>query len=530
MNEKGRWIEAGNAALGIEFGSTRIKAVLVDDSYEVLAAGEHLWQNRLENGYWTYHEDEIFSRLQACYLDLVKNAEATYGVVPTSYKAMGISAMMHGYIALDQAGKLLVPFRTWRNSTTKEAAEELSSAFRFNIPMRWTAAHLRQAVLDKEPHLEKLYRVNTLAGYVHEKLTGRFVVGRGEGSGIFPLDAETFDYDRERVALFDELNHQSGYGFRLLDLIPAVLNAGENAGCLTEEGARLLDPSGRLKAGIPLCPPEGDAGTGMTATNSVRPKTGNVSAGTSIFSMTVLEKPLSSWYPEVDIVATPDGSPVAMLHCNNGTSDLSGWIGLFQEAFELFGYSVEKDDLYQKLYTNALNGDPDLGGLLSYNYVSGEHVTGIENGRPLFVRAQDADFTLANFMRAHLYSTFATLKCGNDILRMGEGVQVDCLYGHGGIFRTKGVAQQFLADALDSPVAVLETAAEGGPWGMALLASYMTDKDENETLPDFLSGRVFRHGTGEVLKPDPEGAAAFDRYLSRYRKGLAIEKAAEENF
>ncbi|MBQ6678823.1 MAG: FGGY-family carbohydrate kinase [Lachnospiraceae bacterium] len=522
-------IEEGRAALGIELGSTRIKAVLVGEDYQVIASGDHEWENRLENGIWTYSEEDIWGGLRDCYANLVKDVEARCGITPARYKAMGFSAMMHGYLAFDAEGKLLVPFRTWRNQITGQAAKELSDAFRFNIPERWTVAHLRQAILNKEEHLARLSRVNTLAGYVHWKLTGEFVVGRGEGSGIFPLNDTTYDYDQALVERFDEMTRESGYDFKLLDLIPSVLNAGENAGVLTEEGARLLDPTGKLEAGIPFCPPEGDAGTGMTATNSVRKKTGNVSAGTSVFSMVVLEKALSSYYPEIDMVTTPDGAPVAMVHCNNCTSDLNDWVGLFKEAFDLLGVPVDMNTLYGALYRNAMNGDPDVSGILSYNYVSGEHVTGIVDGRPLLVRTPDADFSLANFMRANLYSAFATLKCGNDILLQKENVKVDCLNGHGGIFRTKGVAQQILADALSCPVAVLETAGEGGPWGMALLAAYMTDKEAGETLPDFLSDRVFKDAASQIVQPDPENAAAFDRFISRYRRGLAIEKAAGEN-
>ena len=523
-----RLIADGQAVMGLEFGSTRIKAVLVDSDYNVIAQGDHEWENRFEGGYWTYSLDDIITGLQDCIRALRTDVKEKYGIELETMKAMGFSAMMHGYMAFDKEMNLLVPFRTWRNQTTGEAAAELSELFRFNIPQRWTIAHLRQAILSKEPHVPSIERVNTLAGYVHYLMTGNWVVGLGEGSGIIPLDSETKDYDQKMVDLFDELSEKAGFHKKVRDLLPKVLNCGENAGDLTEEGAKLLDPSGHLKAGIPVCPPEGDAGTGMAATNAVLKRTGNVSAGTSVFSMIVLEKPLSDYYEEIDMVTTPDGSPVAMVHCSNCTSDLNAWVKIFRESLELMGVKPDMNELYGKLYNEALKGDPDCGGVLAYNYVSGEVITGLDEGRPMIVRTPEADFSLANFMRANIYSAFATLKIGNDILMKKEHVEVDTLFGHGGIFKTKGVAQQFLADALNAPVAVMTTAGEGGPWGMALIASYMVNREEGESFPHFLSEKVFHGEKGETLYPEEKGVAGFDRFLEKYRAGLAAEKAAVE--
>ncbi|MBQ6550920.1 MAG: FGGY-family carbohydrate kinase [Lachnospiraceae bacterium] len=521
-------IESGKAVLGIEFGSTRIKAVLIDREFKPVASGDFTWENSLDNGIWTYPMDEVLTGLRECYAALKKDVLTQYGVTLKNLAAIGISGMMHGYLAFDKEGKLLVPFRTWRNTITGEACAKLSEAFRFNVPQRWTVAHVYQAMLSKEPHVKDVDRVYTLAGYVHYLLTGERVAGVGEASGMFPIDPATNDYDAAMADKFLELAKEAGYPYDIRDLFPKVLSAGDPAGVLTEEGARLLDPSGDLEAGIPLCPPEGDAGTGMAATNSVRIRTGNVSAGTSVFSMVVLEKPLKSYYEEIDIVTTPVGAPVAMVHCNNCTSDLNAWVQLFKESLDLLGVPVRMDTLYETLYTNALHGAPDCGGVMAYNYVSGEAITGIPEGRPMLVRTQEADFSLANFMRAHLYSAFATLKLGNDILSREEQVTVDTLYGHGGIFRTKGVAQQFLADALHAPVSVMETAGEGGPWGMALLASYMVNKEDNESLPDFLSDKVFRDSVGSTLAPTEEGMRGFDEFAAKYKAGLKAERAAVE--
>ena len=514
--------------LGIEFGSTRIKAVLIDDTFAPVASGSHDWQNRYENGVWTYSLDDITTGLQHCYASLAEDVKSKYGVVPTGYGAMGISGMMHGYMAFDKEDNLLVSFRTWRNTITGEAAAALTKEFSFNIPQRWSIAHLYQAILNGEEHVDKIAYFTTLAGYIHWKLTGEKVLGVGEASGMFPIDAKTRDYNRKMLAQFDALPAVGKYTWKLEEILPKVLVAGENAGTLTKEGAKLLDPSGRLEAGIPLCPPEGDAGTGMAATNSVAVRTGNVSAGTSVFAMVVLEEDLKAVHEELDMVTTPSGDTVAMVHCNNCTSDLNAWVGLFREFAENFGINVDMNELFGKLYNKALEGDKDCGGLLAYNYFSGEPVTGANEGRPLFVRKPDAHFNLANFMRTHLYAALATLKIGLDILLKEEKVKVDRIYGHGGLFKTKGVGQGILAAAMDAPVAVMETAGEGGPWGMALLASYMVHKKEGETLEQYLSDRIFNGETGTVMEPDPLDVAGFDAYIESYKKTLEAEKAAVE--
>ncbi len=528
MSDYSKLIADGQAVMGLEFGSTRIKAVLIDEEHNPIASGAHDWENKLENGYWTYSMDAIVEGIQDCYAKLKEDVSEKYGVKLTSLKAMGISAMMHGYLAFDKEGTLLTPFRTWRNTTTGDAARELSELFRFNVPQRWTISHVRQAMLNKEPHVAELDMVTTLAGFIHYKLTGNKVVGVGEASGMIPVDSVTGDFDAAMVEKFDALVEKDGYSWRLRDIFPAVLTAGENAGVLTEEGTKFIDPAGDLQAGVPVCPPEGDAGTGMAATNSVAVRTGNVSAGTSIFSMVVLEKAMSDYYEEIDMVTTPAGAPVAMVHCNNCTSDLNAWVNLFKQNLELMGVKVDMNELYGNLYRNALNGAADCGGLMAYNYVSGEAITGFTEGRPMVVRGENSDFSLANFMRAHLYSAFATLKVGNDILMKKEKVTVDTLFGHGGIFKTKGVAQQFLADALNSPVSVMETAGEGGPWGMALLASYMVNKKDGEDLGTFLQEQVFHGEKGDCLNPTEEGVAGFDRFIEKYKAGLAAEKAACE--
>ena len=512
------------AALGIELGSTRIKAVLVNEENQPIASGSHGWENRLEGGVWTYSLNEVWSGLQSCYRDLCQDVRRKYGVPLTRVAAIGVSAMMHGYLAFDREGVLLAPFRTWRNTMTEQAACELSEAFQFNVPQRWSVAHLYQAILNGEAHVPQIDYLTTLAGYVHWQLTGEQVLGVGDASGMFPIDSETSGYNVSMLRRFDELVADRGYAWRLVDLLPAPLNAGEEAGALTAEGARLLDPTGALEAGIPLCPPEGDAGTGMTATNSVAARTGNVSAGTSIFAMIVLRKALSRAYPEIDMVTTPAGKPVAMVHCNNCTSDLNAWVGLFGEFAGLMGRALEPDELYGALYRKALEGEADGGGLLAYNYYSGEPITGLEAGRPLFARLPEARLNLANFMRTHLYASLATLALGMKILE-GENVGIERIYGHGGLFKTAGVGQQLLADAIRTPVSVMETAGEGGAWGMALLAQYRATGAE-QPLEDYLNERVFAGRQGETLAPDAAGAAGFDAYLRRYAACLPIETSA----
>ena len=508
--------------LGIELGSTRIKAVLVDETGLPLASGSHTWENKLENGVWTYDLADAWRGIADCYRSLKKDVQEKYGVTPTSFTGMGISGMMHGYLPFDAEDRQLVPFRTWRNTMTGPAAERLTALFGFNIPQRWSIAHLYQAILNRQAHIPAVRRLTTLAGEVHYRLTGRHVLGVGEASGMFPIDPATGTYDADMLAKFDAFT--SSLPWKLRDLLPDTLSAGECAGHLTEEGARLLDPEGDLLPGIPLCPPEGDAGTGMTATNAVAPRTGNVSAGTSIFSMVVLEKPLSSVYPEIDVVATPAGMPVAMVHCNNGTSDMNAYVNLFGEVLNLMGCSADMGELFTKLYQQSLEGQPDAGGVTVYNYLSGEHTTGFDEGRPLIVRRPDTPLTLADFMRAQLYSTLASLAAGMRILE-SENVAIDRLMGHGGFFKTPGVGQRYLAAATNSPVWVMESAGEGGPYGMALLALYMA-KHESSTLEKFLSDEIFAHVKGSVMSPDPEDVRGFAAYLHRFLHGLPVERTA----
>lgn len=521
-------IANGKSVLGIEFGSTRIKAVLVDENNKPIASGAHDWENRLENGIWTYSLEDIWNGLQDCYRKLAEDVEAQYGEKLVKIGALGFSAMMHGYMAFNEKDELMVPFRTWRNTITEEASDKLTELFQYHIPQRWTIAHLYQVILNGEEHVSDLKFVITLAGYIHWKLTGEKVVGVGEASGMFPIDIATGQFNARMVQQFDELV-AGKYDWKLEDVLPAVYTAGQQAGVLTEEGAKLLDPTGTLQAGVPLCPPEGDAGTGMAATNSVAQRTGNVSAGTSVFGMIVMEKELSRVYNEIDLVTTPDGSLVAMVHCNNCTSDLNAWVNLFKEYSELMGMKVDMNELYGSLYRKALEGDDDCGGLLAYNYFSGEHVTGFNEGRPLFVRTPDARFNLANFMRAHLFTSLGALKTGLDILLKEENVQVDEILGHGGLFKTKGVGQSILAAAIDAPVSVMATAGEGGAWGIALLASYMINKGAEESLAAFLDTKVFAGQKGEKLEPVEKDVKGFDAFMKRYSAGLAIERAAVES-
>ncbi len=516
-------ILSGKTYLGIEFGSTRIKAVLIDDSFAPVASGSHDWENRFENGVWTYSLDDITAGLQDCYKSLVTDVEQKYGIIPETYGAMGISGMMHGYMAFDKDDKLLVPFRTWRNTITEQAAAELSELLSFNIPQRWSIAHLYQAVLKGEEHVPHIEHINTLAGYIHYRLTGKRQVGIGEASGIFPVDKGS--YNKAYIDKVNGLLKEHGFDKDLNGVLPQVLCAGEAKAELTEEGAKFLDPSGRLKAGVVLCPPEGDAGTGMTATNSVLPKTGNVSAGTSIFAMLVLTKPLSGYYPEIDVVTTPDGAPVAMVHCNNCCSELDAWVKMFGEFAALSGNPLDKSALYETLYRNALKGDTDCGGIVAYNFLSGEPVAGAESGRPMYFRAPDGSFSLANFFRAELYSAMAALKMGMDILFEKESVSADKFTGHGGLFKVRGVAQQFLADGLDSAVSVMKTAGEGGAWGMALLAAFAV-LGGGKTLPDFLETEVFGGMECTTVQPDKNGSEGFGRFMENYKKGLAAQYAA----
>lgn len=526
MSDVKNTITGGKAVLGIEFGSTRIKAVLVDENNAPIASGAHDWENRLENGIWTYTLEDIWNGLQDCYKKMTEDVQKKYGVAVEKLGAIGFSAMMHGYLAFDKAGELLVPFRTWRNTITQEASEALTEAFQFHIPQRWSIAHLYQAILNGEEHVPNVDFITTLDGYIHWQLTGRKVLGVGSASGMFPIDSDTKNYYTSMIEKFDELVAPKGFPWKVEELLPEVLVAGDNAGTLSEEGAKKLDPTGTLQAGCPLCPPEGDAGTGMAATNSVKQRTGNVSAGTSVFAMIVLEKALQKVYEEIDMVTTPSGDAVAMVHCNNCTSDLNAWVNIFREFAESFGMDVDMDKLFGTLYNKALEGDKDCGGLLAYNYFSGEHITGFEEGRPMFVRTPDSRFNLANFMRANLYTSLGALKVGLDILMKEEKVAVDRITGHGGLFKTKGVGQSILAGAMDATVSVMKTAGEGGAWGIALLASYMIQKDAGETLEDYLQQKVFGGDEGEKMDPDPADVKGFDEFISRYKAGFPIERAA----
>lgn len=522
-------IGQGKAVLGIEFGSTRIKAVLIGEQNNPIAQGTYDWENRYEDGIWTYHLEDIWTGLQTCYQRLAEEVKNRYNIELTKIGAIGFSAMMHGYMAFDREEKLLVPFRTWRNTITEQAAEKLTELFQYHIPQRWSIAHLYQAILNREEHIGQISFLTTLAGYVHWKLTKEKVLGVGEASGMFPIDCFTKNYDKKMIQKFNKVIAEEQLEWKLEEILPKVLVAGESAGVLTEEGARLLDISGKLQAGIPCCPPEGDAGTGMTATNSVAKRTGNVSAGTSVFAMIVLEKELKKVHKEIDLVTTPAGDLVAMVHCNNCTSDLNDWVGLFGEFAACFGVWTDQNQLYATLYQKALEGDADCGGLLAYNYLSGEHITNMKEGRPLFVRLPKSRLNLANFMRVHLFTALGALKTGLDILLKEEKVEADQIFGHGGFFKTKGVGQRILAAAMNTPVSVLETAGEGGAWGIALLASFMLHKKEKETLDEFLAQQVFYGKTGSQMQPDAADVAGFEQFMKQYQAGLSVEQAAIEN-
>jgi len=523
MDTKQAIIET-RTSLGIELGSTRIKAVLIDDNYEPIATGIHDWENRLEDGVWTYHLDDVWAGLQDCFSKLALDVKNRYNLTLSSVGAIGISAMMHGYLVFDKNGEQLVPFRTWRNTTTEKAAAFLTEKFKFNIPQRWSIAHLYQAILNGETHVKDIDYITTLAGYVHWKLTGKKTLGIDDASGMFPVDGDNYNF--MMLKQFDDLIAPCNYNWKIADILPVVLSAGEDAGTLT--GAKLLDPSGCLWDGIPLCPPEGDAGTGMVATNSVAQRTGNIAAGTSIFAMIVMEKELSRVYPEIDIVTTPAGKLVAMVHCNNCTSDIDAWIKLFRELLDISGAKMDKAALYDALYYKAVEADEDCGGLLSFNYYSGEHITGIEEGRPLFTRLPDSRFTLANFIRTLLFSSMGTLKYGIDMLIEKEKVRIDRLLGHGGLFKTRGVGQRFMAAVFNAPVSVMESAGEGGAWGIALLAAFM--RDGEGSLEKFLTEKVFAGKAGAQVEPDPKDVESFRIFMEHYTAGLKIERVAVDNF
>ncbi|MDR2163685.1 MAG: ATPase [Clostridiales Family XIII bacterium] len=545
-------IDFSKTYLGIELGSTRIKSVLIDGGFAALASGSYEWENRFEDGVWTYGLDDVEEGIRASFAALAKDVLRSYGEKLRSVGGVGISAMMHGYLVFDADGSLLAPFRTWRNTTTGRAAAELTELFGFNVPLRWSVAHLYQAILDDEPHVPEIARVTTLSSYVHRKLTGRDAVGVGDASGMFPVDSTAGTYDDIMMAKFDGLIADKGYSWRLRDILPEVLQAGAGAGALTPEGAIWLDPSGTLLPGAPACPPEGDAGTGMVATGAVAGRTGNISAGTSVFAMVVLEKPLSRYYTEIDMVTTPAGRPVAMVHCNNCTSDIDAWVRLFGEAAALLGANTDRPALYDALYRQALAGDSDCGGLLSYNYLSGEPITGFDEGLPLLLRVRDARFTFANLSRSLLFSAMATLRIGMDILTDNEDVLIDRLLGHGGLFKVKGVAQSLMSSALGIPVSVMETAGEGGAWGIAVLAAYSAQRASGvatapgspspspqtdastgaatvESLEEYLENRVFAGMERTEAEPDSRDAEGFAAYLERYKAGLAVERAAVGN-
>jgi sugar (pentulose or hexulose) kinase len=521
-------IENGKSTLGIELGSTRIKAVLIDEQHNPIASGSHVWENRYENGVWTYGLDEVWTSLQDCYRKLNEEVMNKYQTQLSHIAAIGFSAMMHGYLVFDREDRQLVPFRTWRNTITGEAAAQLTQLFQFNIPQRWSIAHLYQALLNDEPHIHKINFITTLAGYVHWQLTGQRVLGIGDASGMFPIDSLNNDFDQTMLKQFNNLLSAKNISWTLEDILPKVLVAGDSAGTLTKEGARLLDPAGILQPGSKLCPPEGDAGTGMVATNSVAVRTGNVSAGTSVFAMIVLEKALSRLYTEIDMVTTPSGKPVAMVHANNCTSDINAWAGLFRELLEELGVQISSNQLFEMLYKKALTGEQDGGGLLSYNYFSGEPVANLEDGLPIFLRKPDSQFTLANFMRTHLFSAVGTLKIGMDILFKQEKVKIDQVLGHGGFFKTEEVGQRIMAAALNVPVSVMETAGEGGAWGIALLAAYMINKTENEPLENYLANKIFAGKSRLTISPEKTDLEGFTAFMERYQKGLQIVNVAVE--
>ena len=519
-------IEAGKAVVGIELGSTRIKAVMIDENHQPVATGSYDWENRLDGHIWTYDLEDIWKGLKASYANMAADVKEKYGTEIKSLAGIGFSAMMHGYMAFDKEGTLLVPFRTWRNTITGQAAEELTELFQYNIPQRWSIAHLYQAILNKEEHVKDVAYFTTLSGYIHWQLTGQKVLGVGDASGMFPIDPATSDFYDGMIEKFDKLVEDRGYSWKLREIMPKVLCAGDDAGCLTEEGVKLLDPTGTLQAGIPVCPPEGDAGTGMTATNSVAKRTGNVSAGTSVFAMIVLEKELSKVYTEIDMVTTPSGSPVAMAHANNCTSDLNAWVNILKEYSEAMGMKVDMNTLFGTLYNKALEGDADCGGLLSYGYYSGENIIPIDEGRPVFIRTPNSKFNLANFMRTHLYAALGALKIGMDILVKEEHIQIDKILGHGGLFKTPGVGQRIMAAAMQAPVSVMETAGEGGAWGIALLAAYEVEKAEGETLEDYLDNEVFAGNEGSKMEPVPEDVDGFEKFIEQFKQGLSVEQEA----
>lgn len=519
-------ISSGDINLGVEFGSTRIKAVLTAVKGKVIAKSSYDWENQLIDGIFTYDLEEVWIGLKKCYKDIKEFVKQEYDIEITKLSSIGFSAMMHGYLVFDKQGHLLVPFRTWRNTITEQSADILSKQFNFNIPQRWSIAHLYQSILNKEHHVGNIDFLTTLAGYVHWKVTGERVIGIGDASGIFPIDETTLNYNKNMMGQFKELAEKEDFTVSLENILPKVLLAGELGGRLTKEGAELIDPTGLLQEGSFVCPPEGDAGTGMVATNSITPKTGNVSAGTSIFSMIVLEKSLSKYYTEIDIVTTPVGHPVAMVHCNTCTSDIDAWVKIFHEFAKQIDNNINISDIYKLLYESALKGKFDCGGLVSVNYFSGEPVVNIKDGVPMFIRKADDEFNLSNFIRAHIYSSFATVKIGLDLLFNDEKIKIDKLLGHGGLFKIEKIVQQMMASSLNTPVEVTDTASEGGAWGMAILAEYMSYKEQNQSLEDYLNKEIFAETKSIVCYPNKEETEGFNKFLERYKNTLKIEKFA----
>lgn len=517
----------GNTALGIELGSTRIKAVLIDPNFEIISSGIYDWENKLIDGFWTYCEKEIITGIQEAFRQVSTEVQSKFGIPLRKIGSIGCSAMMQGYIVLNKSGKLLVPFRTWRNATTSEASSQLTRSFKSKIPQRWSISHLYQAILDNEPHVSDINYITTLSGYVHWLLTGEKVLGIGDASGMFPVDEIKKQFDEGLIHKFDTLIAGRKYSWTLLDIMPVVRIAGEPAGNLNGQGAILLDPSGLLGGGIPMCAPEGDGATGIVATNSIQKRTGNISVGTSIFAQFVLEKKLSNIYSEIDIMATPEGNPIGIILANNCSSDINAWINIFGEFCKSMGLKAYRDELFNVLFNQAMSGDQDCGGLMSYGYYSAENITEIVKGRPLFIRTAESNFNLANFMRTQLFSAFAVLRIGLDILTNNENFSFDHICALGGLFKTPEVVQKICAAALNVPISVMSTAGEGGAWGMAILASYVKDRLEGETLSAYLSSNVFQKKEYQIVYPDRMDKEGFDEFLTRYKRGLVIAKAAE---
>ncbi|MCO7124479.1 FGGY-family carbohydrate kinase [Sporolactobacillus shoreicorticis] len=524
--ETSKAIEEGNVSLGIELGSTRIKAVLVTDDFNTIASGSYVWENKFENKIWTYALDDVWAGIQRSYSQIAADIQGKYHTTLTKISAIGVSAMMHGYLVFSKNDTLLCPFRTWRNNITGQAADELTKLFHFNIPQRWSIAHLYQAILKNESHVNDIDTMTTLAGYVHWKLSGEKVLGIGDASGVFPIDEVSGTYAKELLDRFESLENVAQYKWHIRDLLPKVLRAGEYAGTLTREGAKLLDVNGNLQAGSLMAPPEGDAGTGMVSTNSVRKRTGNISVGTSAFSMVVLDQPLKKVYRDVDIVTTPDGAPVAMVHINNCSSDINAWANVFKEFAERLGVPLKVDRLYETLFLVATKADPDAGRLINYSYLSGENITKMPAGRPLFVRDPNSSFSLANFMQTQLYAAFAPLKIGMDILKNEEQIKTDVMIAQGGLFKTPVIGQQILANALNTPITVMSTAGEGGAWGMAVLAIFAKKGKNHQPLEDFLDQEVFANPESMTLSPEPEGVSGYETFIKRYQEGLPIESMA----